>query len=196
MFNPKSFICSLFLIAMAALGSSCAHAPQQSQLPQQPPREDVRVSSALNQAKAYLSSGNYKKALEIYAAACDGHPEDEELMDAYTDALESVKAKADKAYEDKNYAKAGELYNTLLKSGFRERHLQGEMSFDDDYLAMRISACSKMLMELGIRKYRTGDLQQAIAIWKKILVFNPSDREAKTSIDRATAQLQNLKQMK
>lgn len=199
MFNPKSFICSLFLIAMAALGSSCAHAPQQSQQsqqPQQPPSEDIRVSSALNQAKAYLSSGNYKKALETYAAACDGHPEDEELLDAYTDALESIKAEADKAYENQDYAKAGQLYNMLLRSGFKERQLQGEISFDDDYLTKRIGACSKKLMEFGIMKYRAGDLQQAIAIWKKILVFKPSDREAKKAIDRATAQLQNLKQMK
>ncbi len=192
MFNPKSLVFFLFLIATAALGSSCVHAPQQ---PQQPPIEDVRASSALDQAKVYLSSGNYKKALEIYAAACDDHPGDEELLDAYTEALESIKAEADKAYENQDHAKAGELYHTLVKSGFEKRKLQGEISFDNDYLATRIKACAKMLMELGIRKYRAGDLQQAIAIWKKILVFKPSDREAKTSIDRATGQLQNLKQI-
>src|SRR5512136_360698 len=166
--NPKSFICSLSLIVMASLGVSCAHAPRHSAC------GDVEGTSALNQAKACLSAGNYKKALDIYAVAYTGHPKDEGLLDAYTDALESINAEADKAYEDQDYAKAGELYNTLLKSGFEKRHFQGEISFDDDYLAMRIGACSKRLIELGIQKYREGELRQAIAIWKKVLVFNPA----------------------
>jgi tetratricopeptide (TPR) repeat protein len=186
MFKPRSILCPILLSAIVSLSSSCAHPPQPSS------SEDVRT---VNQAKAYLSSGNFKKALEIYAAAVDRHPGNEDLLDAYTEALESIKEKADKAYEAQDYAKAGELYHTLLKSGFGKRLLQGMLSFDADYLAMRIGACSKMLMELGIMKYRAGDLEQAIEVWKKILVFNPSDREAKTAIDRATVQLQNLKQM-
>jgi tetratricopeptide (TPR) repeat protein len=187
MFKPRSILCPILLSAIVSLASSCAHPP-----PQSSSSADVRT---VNQAKAYLSSGNYKKALEIYAVAVDRYPEDEDVLGAYTEALESIKEKADKAYEAQDYAKAGELYHTLLKSGFGKRPPQRALSFDADYLSMRIGACSKMLMELGIVKYRAGDLEQAIAIWKKILVFNPSDREAKTAIDRATAQLQNLKQM-
>jgi len=190
MFNPKALIYPPFLIVLAALGLSCVHAPQQ------PPSVDVKVSPPLKQAKGYLSSGKYKKALDIYAAASDGHPEDEDLLEAYADALESVKAAADSAYEKQDYAKAGELYTLLARSISEKKQLQGELSFDDDHLAKRIKACSNKLMELGIMKYRKGDLQQAIAIWKKILVFNPSDREAKTSIDRATAQMRNLEKIK
>jgi tetratricopeptide (TPR) repeat protein len=199
MFKPRPILLPLLLSATVSLASSCAHAPQQlqqPQQPQQPPREDEKVSSALDQAKAYLSSGNYTKALEIYNAAVDRHPTNEDLLNTYSEALESIKEEADKAYEAKDYAKAGKLYTTLLKSGFGERLLQGELSFDVDYLTTRTGACSKMLFERGIIKYRAGNLEQAIAIWKKILVFNPSDREAKTAIDRAAAQLKNLKQMK
>lgn len=187
MFKPRPILCLLLISAIISLASSCTHPPK----PSGP--ADVRT---VNKAKAYLSSGNYKKALDIYAASVDRHPENEDLLDAYTEALESIKEEADKAYEAQDYAKAGELYHTLLRSGYVKRTLQGELSFDNDYLAMRIGACSKMQMELGIMKYRAGDLEQAISIWKKILVFNPSDREAKTAIDRAMAQLQNLKQMK
>jgi tetratricopeptide (TPR) repeat protein len=190
MYLPKAPLAFLLLIAIASIGSSCAHSPRHSV------GKDIRGSSGLNQAKAYLSSGNYKKALDIYAAACDDHPDDEDLLDRYADALESVKAEADKAYDNHDYAKAGELYNILLKSGFEKKHRRSKLSFDNHYLTMRIGACSKMLIELGIMKYREGDLQQAIAIWKNILVFKPSEQEAKTAIDRATAQLQNLKQIK
>jgi len=190
MFEPKPAICHIFLSAILLLASSCTHPPQP------PDTEDIRTDASMKQAKSYLSSGNYKKALDIYAAAVDRHPDNEVLLDAYTAALESIKEEADKAYQAQDYAKAGELYHALLKSGFRKRPLRGELSFDADYLTMKIGACSKMLIELGIMKYRTGDLQQAIAMWKKVLVFNPSDREARTAIDRATVQLQNLKQMK
>jgi tetratricopeptide (TPR) repeat protein len=190
MFEPKPIIHRIFLGAILLLASSCAHPPQP------PDTGDARNSGSVKQAKSYLSSGNYKKALDVYAAALDRHPDSEALLDAYTKALESIKEDADKAYENQDYAKAGEIYRTLLKCGFGKRPQLGELTFDDDYLTMRIGACSKMLIEHGIMKYRTGDLEQAIAIWKKILVFNPSDREAKTAIDRATVQLQNLKQMK
>ncbi len=208
MFKPKPVLCLILLSAIVSLASSCAHPPQPPDtegvgtggaLAHPPPPSntiDVKTRDSLNQAKAYLSSGNYKKALEIYAAAVDKHPKNEDLLDTYTEALESIEDEADKAYEAKDYAKAGKLYTTLLKSGFGERLPQGELSFDGDYLTAKTGACSKMLFERGIIKYRAGDLEQAIAIWKKILVFNPSDREAKTAIDRATAQLQNLKQMK
>jgi tetratricopeptide (TPR) repeat protein len=190
MYLAKFPLYLLLIIAMASIGSSCAHAPQH------PAGKALRDGSRLNQAKAYLSSGNYKKALAIYAAACDDHPDDDDLLALYKDALESVKAEADKAYENRDYAKAGELYTMLAKSGFEKKHRRSKLSFDDHYLAMRIGACSKMLIELGIMKYREGDLQQAIAIWKDILVFKPSEQEARTAIDRATAQLQNLKQIK
>lgn len=186
MFKPRSILCSILFSAIVSLALSCAHPPKPSS------SADVRT---INQAKAYLSSGNHKKALEIYAAAVDRHPANEDLLDAYAEALESIKEKADMAYEAQDYAKAGELYHTLLKSGFGKRPLQRVLSFDADHLAMRIGACSKMLMELGIMKYRAGDLEKAIEVWKKILVFNPSDGEAKTAIDRATVQLQNLRQM-
>jgi tetratricopeptide (TPR) repeat protein len=189
MTNSRPILCSLLLCAILALSSSCVPPP--------PPKpEESKTGGGLSQAKAYLSSGNYKKALDLYGAAFDKHPDSEDLLDTYTEVLESVKEAADKHYDAQDYAKAGELYATLLNSGFLERPLQGELSFDDDYLTMRIGACSKMLIELGIMKYRTGDLQQAIAVWKKILVFNPSDRVAKTAIDRATAQLETLKQIK
>jgi tetratricopeptide (TPR) repeat protein len=204
MFKPSPILFPLFLSAIVSLASSCAHPPQPTDTEggsdphplQQSATEDVRTRGSLDQAKACLSSGNYTKALEIYNAAVDRHPANEDLLDTYTEALEGIKEEADKAYAAKDYAKAGKLYTTLLKSGFGERLPQGELSFDSDDLTMRTGACSKMLFERGIIKYRAGNLEQAIAIWKKILVFNPSDREAKTAIDRAAAQLKNLKQMK
>ncbi len=191
MSDPRPTLCLLLLSAIVALAPSCAHPPQPaSAVPANSP-----TNGSLGQAKAYFSSGNYKKSLEVYGTAVDRHPEKQDLLEAYTGALEDIKGRADKAYEAQDYARAGELYHVLLRSGFGERPLQGKLSFDTDDCAMRVGACSKMLIEQGIIKYRAGDLHEAIAIWKRILAFNPADREAKTAIDRATAQLQNLKQM-
>jgi len=207
MFMPRPILFPLLLSAILSLLPSCARPPRPSgtggvgtggSLPHSPrpsAAEDIGTSGSLEQAKAYLSAGNYMKALEIYAAAVDRHPKDEDLLDIYAEALESIKEEADTAYGQTDYAKAGKLYATLSKSGFGERLPQGELSFDSEYLTTRTGACSKLLFERGIIKYRAGDLEQAIAIWKRILVFNPADKEAKKAIDRATAQLQNLKKM-
>lgn len=193
MLKPRSLPCFLLLCAVLAIAPSCATHKQKRPRPEE---SKAVGSGSLSQAKTSLSTGNYKKALDSYGAAFDQQPDNEDLLDAYTEALESVKDAADKVYAAQDYARAGELYYTIAQSGFTERPLQGELTFDDDYLAMRIGACSKMLIEQGIMKYRSGDLQGAITTWNKVLVFNPSDSEAKNSIGRATTQLKNLNQIK
>jgi tetratricopeptide (TPR) repeat protein len=189
MFDLKSIPRLMLLSAIVTLAPSCGHPPR----PFSVAPANTTTNDSLSSAKAYYSSGNYKKSLEIYTAAVDRHPGKQDLLDAYAGALEDIKEKADKAYEAQDYARAGELYHMLLRSGFGDRPLQGRISFDADDCAMRVGACSKMLIEQGIMKYRAGDLHEAVAIWKSILVFNPTDREARMAIDRANAQLQNLK---
>jgi len=186
----KFFTYGIVLMAVVFLTASCASAPHSKV------RKNGRNAADLGRARSSMASGEYKEAIAIYSAACDRNPGNEDLLDTYTEALETVRVTADRAYENQDFAKAGELYSTLSHSGFGQKPLQEELSFDADYLGKRIRACSKTLFELGIVKYRAGDLQNAIAIWKQVLVFDPADQEARTAIETAKIQLQNLKQIK
>ena len=51
-------------------------------------------------------------------------------------------------------------------------------------------------MASGLRKYREEKLDEAIAIWKKALFFDPDNKNVKNAYETATAQLHQLKQLK
>lgn len=70
------------------------------------------------------------------------------------------------------------------------------MSFDYDYLRKQIKTCSEALMDIGLVKYREGSFDDAVSIWKKVLTFDPKNRDVKKAIDKATVQLQKLKKIK
>jgi hypothetical protein len=55
-----------------------------------------------------------------------------------------------------------------------------------------MKTCQKSLFESGLERYRSGDLNDAISIWKNILVFDPDHRETKKALDMAMLQLKNL----
>jgi hypothetical protein len=44
--------------------------------------------------------------------------------------------------------------------------------------------------------YRQGKLDEAISLWRKVLLFDPDNKETKDAISTATVQLQNLKQIR
>ena len=75
-------------------------------------------------------------------------------------------------------------------------HLNGSCSFDRDGLTAKIRTCKKNLFENGLEQYRSGNLDQAISIWKGILTFDPGDQEIKGVVDKATLQLENLQKIK
>ena len=53
-----------------------------------------------------------------------------------------------------------------------------------------------ILFEKALHEYRSGDLNQAIFIWKTILTFDPENQEIKKMLDVATAQSENLEKVK
>jgi len=59
-------------------------------------------------------------------------------------------------------------------------------------LTAKIRTCVKNLFESGLKHYRSDNLDQAISIWKGILVFDPGNEEVKRVVDRPTLQLKNL----
>ena len=153
------------------------------------------VDATVIQAQVEIAGGEYKKALEVYASAYEKkHAPD--MRDNYSAIGEQILKKADAAFQRKNFAEAGSIYNTLIESGIVTRDFANSLSFDEDYLNVQKNACSKALLEAGMTTYREGKLEDAISIWKKAQVFDRDNKDIRNAIETATTQLQNLKKIK
>lgn len=153
------------------------------------------ITETAKHAQTQFVAGRFKRALELYSNAFEKnhHPG---LRSGYARLGEQIKSNADTAYQTGNVAKAGISYSILLESGITTQDFAVTLSFDDNDLRKQIKDCSKVLMENGLKKYREEKLDEAIAIWKKALFFDPDNRNVKNAFETATAQLQKLKQLK
>ena len=146
-------------------------------------------------AQTLFAAGRFKRALELYSNAYEKchYPG---LRSGYARLGEQIKSAADTAYQTGNVPKAGINYSILLESGITTQDFAETLSFDDAYLRKQIAACSKDLMASGLKKYREEKLDEAIAIWKTALFFDPGNRNVKNAFETATAQREKLKQLK
>ena len=150
------------------------------------------VDDTVIQAQMEIAGGEYKKALEVYASAYEKkHTPD--MRDNYSATGEQIRKTADAAFQRKDFAEAGNIYNTLIESGILERNFADSLSFNEEYLNGQKNACSKALLEAGLTTYREGKLEDAISIWKKAQAFDRDNKDIKNAIETATTQLQNLK---
>ncbi len=186
----QSTLAALICIALTFPMSSCSvHFRGQS-------GRDTRLAAdTFRQAQEQASLGKYRRALEVYSNAYDRHHL-RNLRQGYARMGEQVVMAADDAYQAKDFAEAGSIYRILFESGITTRDFAQSLSFDDDYLSAQIKACSKALMEIGLMKYREEKLDEAIVVWKKILAFDVDNKNARSAIDTATVQLQQLKNLK
>ncbi len=154
------------------------------------------IAETAKQAQAQFALGRFKRALELYSNAFDKYHHSPGLRRGYKKLGEQIKSIADTAYQSGEVAKAGIDYSILLESSIATRDFAGTLSFDDDYLNRQIKACSKDLMASGLTQYREERLEEAIATWKKALIFDPDNKNIKNAFETATEQLQQLKKIK
>ncbi|HEY6010523.1 MAG TPA: hypothetical protein VIX18_03550 [Nitrospirota bacterium] len=157
--------------------------------------EKAFIEDTAKQAQAHLAAGEYRKALELYAERYDKYRYPA-MSAPFAGTGEQIRSAADAAFQKKDFANAWNIYHTLQESGITTRDFSPPLSFDDDYLVRQMKASSKGLLEAGLTKYREGKLEDAIAIWKKALEFDPENKDLKSAVDTATTQLQKLKQIK
>ena len=103
------------------------------------------VDDTASQAQADIAGGEYKRALALYSSAYEKN-HTPEMRDKYTAAGEQIRKTADLAYQRRDFAEAGSIYNTLIESGITKRDFAGSLSFDQDYLTGQMHACSKTLL--------------------------------------------------
>ena len=148
------------------------------------------------QVSSYLKAGKFQRAIDICKEIYPKYPQDPTVRSVYIKTLESIKSSGDRAFERSDFALAGCVYEILLKNFSSVSHLNGSFSFNRDGLTEKIRNCKKILFENGLEQYRSGNLNQAISIWKSILVFDPENQEIKKAVDIAILQSKNLEKAK
>jgi len=74
--------------------------------------------------------------------------------------------------------------------------LERFLSYNAGSLDTGIETCRKILFEEGLEQYRSGNLGQAISVWRNILAFDPENQEVKKAMDKAIRQVRNLEKIK
>jgi len=148
------------------------------------------------QASSHLDAGEFRKAIDICKEIYQKYPQDPTVRNGYIKTVESVKSNGDRAFEKRDFALAGCMYEIVLRNVSSVSHLNGSFSFSREGLTARIRDCMKILFEKGLKQYRSGNLNQAISLWKSILVFDPANQEIRKAVDMATLQSRNLQKAK
>jgi tetratricopeptide (TPR) repeat protein len=148
------------------------------------------------QVQLYLAAGEFQKTIEIYQKVYPQYSKDSTVRSSYTRALQAIKKKADQAFEGKDFARAGRIYEILWRNYPHFTDLNLPLSWSRESLYNRVQDCKKFLDKRALEQYRSGNLRNATAIWKSILEFDPEDAEIKKAVDTATIQLRNLEKMK
>ena len=157
--------------------------------------KNVALCAALlaeKQSRSFLEIGDLKRALETHKEVYQRFPQNSVVENGYLQILELIKRRADQMFDKKDFAAAGSLYALLIKT------IPNSLTrkLDMKTLNQRMKTCQKSLFESGLERYRSGDLNDAISIWKSILVFDPDHRETKKALDMAMLQRKNFNNTK
>ena len=155
-----------------------------------------RIFSSDKQAQSCLKRGDLQKAIDIYKDLYEQYPSETTVRNRYIRILELIKGQGDFYFEAGNFALAGRTYTVLLKNCSSLNHFERFLKYRNGSLDIKIEDCRKMLFEDGLKQYRSGDLSQAISIWRNILTFDSENLEVKKAIDTATRQSRNLERIK
>ncbi len=148
------------------------------------------------QVSSYIRTGEFQRAIDISKELHQKYPQDLGVQSGYIQTLESIKINGDRAFERGDFAHAGWVYEILLRHVSSVTRLNGSSPLDRKGLTAKIKTCEKNLFEKGLEQYRSGNLEQAISIWKGILAFEPENEEVKRAVDMATLQIKNLQEIK
>jgi tetratricopeptide (TPR) repeat protein len=156
----------------------------------------IRCLLIEEQVSSHLNAGEFRKAIDLCKEIYQTYPQDPTIRAGYIRTLESIKSGGDRAFEKSDFALAGCVYGLLLKHYSSVGPLNGSLSFNREGLTVRMEGCKKFLFENGLRQYRSGNLNQAISLWKSILIFDPENQEIKKAVDMASLQSKNLQKTK
>lgn len=187
----------------AALAAALALAafPSCSRLKSLLPREEAPPPAAAPADRVYaegaaaLLKGNPERALERFAEAWKENPGHAGVLQDFDEALNALKKAGDEAYRAGRYEQAGRSWTSALRYLGHPAARAHPLPFTKADLQAKIDRMTTALMEKAIVDYRQGNIEGAIALWKTILSYDPSHKEASQSLKTATTQLENLRKI-
>lgn len=162
-------------------------------VPQAPQPIEPAGLSLRQKIRQHLAADNPPAALVLIQSS--GLPE-AELAEEYGQALKGVLNRADELARRDQPDKAGPLYRTALDGYPKTPAVAARVGTSRAGIAAEVDACADRLMERGLLAYRSGDLEQAIRIWKPISVFAPQHQASRQALRTAEVQLANLKKVR
>lgn len=154
----------------------------------------VEPKHSLEEAKKRLVEKDFRNALNGYDAVNMKYPGDALVEGEYLGAFEFVHREAIRARNQKDCATAGRDAYLLLRRLGNLGDLAKRLSFPESELQALLVECRGSLEKKGLEKYRAGDLEGAIAMWERLLAFDPGNEEIKKAIETASVQLEGMKQ--
>jgi tetratricopeptide (TPR) repeat protein len=193
---------SVLVIAVLML-ASCAMESVKKVPPPRPlpppgtvPEEKSPAAETRRQVREMVRGGEYEDALVKIRDVSKGAPLGKDYGVLYENALNGLVLRGDGHMETRDYGQAGIAYRAALNNYPEDETARLKIDRSTDELQRSIDTCSGVLMEDGLRKYRAGELEAAIALWEKIILFDPDNAAALKARDTADTQLQNLRKLR
>ena len=163
----------------------------------EPKKSSVVSSQPANRQKItrLLADDQYLEALAVIRQSSHEGATEREFGGAYRETLIGLVKQADALLDAEDYGSAGLRYRALLENFPGDRESAGNNLPSVGQVTSRIDLCAEKLMEQGLASYRSGQLQDAIATWQKILVFCPQHQAGLNAIQTARTQLSNLQKL-
>jgi tetratricopeptide (TPR) repeat protein len=147
-----------------------------------------RVALADAQARQAMKAGNAARALDLSSAVLKEYPGNADAKANGGKLVQEIKASADKAMADKDYARAGRLYVLVLKDSPSFEGGPPAAPLDRAAITKALATCREVLTKTGLEEYRKGNLTKAIAVWEGLLSFDPDNTEIKKAVQTAKTQ--------
>jgi tetratricopeptide (TPR) repeat protein len=142
-----------------------------------------------------MKEGKFEGALEHFADVWKEIPGYPGVEKNFPTALKGLKKSGDDAYREGKVGEAGKRWAATMRFLSHPAIKTGMPAISKAGLQGSIDKVTAYLMEKGLADYREGRLEEAIATWRKILAYDPTNEEANKSVKTATTQLENLKKL-
>lgn len=147
------------------------------------------------QARRAMQGQDYTEAIGAYRAALQVYPGNGHLKEDLVQKVEEILGQGEKSLDQADYAAAGKAFSSILKDYAWLKDAGVTLPPARTSLEETLGLCTKELTIQGLKLYREGDLEEAIAVWKGILEFDPENAEIKKAIANADEQLKKIKKM-